>query len=63
MVKIIPRAPVTMLKHEIVLLVNYKPPTLKGGGGEEYRFAKRFNLANPNSCVSQPFLKNLKFKN
>ena len=30
--KIIPRAPVTTLKHEIVLLVTYQPPTLKGGG-------------------------------
>ena len=50
--KIIPAPPLTILKHKIVLLVTYQPPTLKGGAGEEYRFAKRFNLANPNRCIS-----------
>ena len=30
--KIFTRAPMTMLKHEIVLFVTYRSPTLKGGG-------------------------------
>ena len=50
--KIIPRAPMTMLKHEIVLLVTYRPPTLKGGDGGGIRFAQGFNLANPKTCIS-----------
>ena len=50
--KIIPRAPVAMLKREIVLPISYRPPTLKGGAWEEYRFAKGFNLANPKRCIS-----------
>ena len=33
-----------MLKHEIMLLVTYRPPKMKGGGAEEYRFAKGFIL-------------------
>ena len=39
--KIIPRAPVTMLKHEIMLLVTYQSPTLKGGGGGGIPVCKR----------------------
>ena len=30
--KIIPPAPVTMLKHEIVFLVTYQPPNIEGWG-------------------------------
>ena len=51
-VKSSPATPLTMLKQEIVLLIIYRPITFKGGGGEEYRFAKGFNPANLNKCIS-----------
>ena len=50
--KIIPRAPVTMLKHKIVLLVTYRPQHWRVGAGEKYRFVKGFNLATSNRCIS-----------
>ena len=49
--KIIPHTPMAMLKHEIVLFIIYQPQLWSVEVGE-YQFAKGFNLANQNRCMS-----------